>query len=119
MSRVSHALLSFSVLEDESARIREVNHHLAARADGQILGDATQRDENVNPWWGGKKFPEIVLWGAALNFVNLDVVMDAVRAASWRYPAEVQVIWQAQDDDLWSLHGTEEEGMGTVGEWTM
>lgn len=115
MSRVNHALLSFSVLEDEHTRIREVNAALDARGREQFR-DACQRDQDTDPWWGGTKFPEVSLWGAALNYVTLDTVMDAVRAASWKYPDEVQVIWQAADDDLWSLHRLEEddEGMGTA-----
>lgn len=101
MSYVTNVLLSFSILEDEDARMAEVNGWLSQNdSRGQQLGDISGAED---PKYGGSKFMEVPLWGAAFNYVDLDGLRGAVRAAKWKEPEHVRLFVCDQDDDTFRM----------------
>lgn len=106
MSRVNNALLSFGTLENEQQRMLEVNAVLRGLDSERPQTFANGNDpRNLCPWYGGGKFMEAALWGAAFNWVTLDQVQEGCRAARWLAPERVQIIWKGQEDDTWTIHG--------------
>lgn len=99
MSEVNNTMLSFSVLEAEARRMVEVNASSLLRE--QVFVDNTGYPATG---WGGSKYPEKPVWAAAFNYVPLEDVLEAARSAKWEYPAEVQILWHGQHDDLWTVH---------------
>lgn len=97
MSYVTNVLLSFSIMEDAEARVAEVNENLAEHSQGQKLGDIWQSDV-----YGGSKYMEVPLYGAAFNYVEAARFIEAVRSASWKEPEHVRVYVCDQDDDAFT-----------------
>lgn len=101
MSRVNNVMVSFGTLESEAKRMAEVN--AAPSLHEQYFRENTSYEASESGW-GGHKFPEKAVWAAAFNYVELDAVLEAVRAAQWDDPEEVQILWCGQDDDMWTIH---------------
>lgn len=98
MSYVTNALVSFSIMEDADERMAEVNERLADAARGQQFGDIWRSDI-----YGGHKFMEVPLYGAAFNYVEVRSMMDALQAARWKEPEHVRLFICDQDDDTFSM----------------
>jgi len=105
VSVVSNALVSFSIMENSRVRMSEVNAKLA-KLD-EYRGQAFQCGDDGD-WYGGNKVMESSLWGAAFNHVGLGWVARSLLAASWDRPESVQLFWEDQDDDTWTLYTLED-----------
>ena len=100
MSYVSNALVSFSGMENDRIRMSEVNAKLSTldeRRQKFLCGDE-------GDWYGGNKAMESPLWGAAFNYVSLEWVAKALLAPEWELPSSVQLFWEDQEDDVWTLY---------------
>jgi hypothetical protein len=75
---------------EESDNPRDA-YHLADLADSEVR-------------WGGTKRPEVAIWGAAYNYLDIDAFWSALNTADWRYPESVRVLVQHQDWDSPALY---------------
>lgn len=102
MSFVTSVMLTFSIVEDEVARVDELNAHLAAaapdRADYFRTGIA--QGEGI----GGDKAFESQLLVAGFNYLEPKLILAAVEKTSWQRPAEVQVLLREESEPVFTLH---------------
>lgn len=97
MSYVTNVLLHIGTLEDEEARMAEVNRFLEARHGGLVSLQSS------GDWYGGTKGFEASLWVGAFNYLDREGFLRHLLTVAWEYPDEVQVIWCGQDDDVFSI----------------
>lgn len=83
---------------EEKYRMEEVNDYLLEHDHRQ------QQFRMGDDWYGGVKFMEGHVWGAAFNYVSFDTVMEALQSAKWRYPEKVILVWKGQDDFEWRVY---------------
>jgi hypothetical protein len=98
MSEVTNVLLAFSILEDDDARIADVNAWLEASCGHALKSVWDNRD-----CYGGGKAMEAPLFAAALNYLPLDQFLAHLRTVRWKEPDCVQLILRGQHDDRWRI----------------
>lgn len=99
MSYVTNVLLGFDVLEDEDARIAEVNTFFSVERHRRGLVSL----EAPGDWYGGTKGFEHPLFVGAFNYFDEEGFLRHLRLLPWEYPEHVQVILCRQDDDVFSI----------------
>jgi hypothetical protein len=100
MSVVSNVMLGFSISEDEDARIAELHQGMRDRGHKQEFHCNWDSDEA----WGGFKACEKPVWAAAFNYVNTQIVLDAVRHVRWEEPEAVQLLVCEQESDVFEIY---------------
>lgn len=105
MSHVTNAILCWGILEEEDAndncpRLAEVNATIEAMGrNGRGFVDI-----NVSgSWYGGTKSLQANMAMAAFNHFGPDEIWKAVESARWEYPDEVCLMYQDENDDVWSM----------------
>lgn len=95
MSRVTNIIVSVDILEP-SDWLARVNSAIAEPAQGQQL-------RRVYDAVGGSKAWEAETAEAAFNHFGPYELRDALRTVEWRFPENVQVIYQDQHDATFSI----------------
>lgn len=98
MSVVTNLLVSFSILEDDDARLEDLNRWL----------DGEQHPPLVNFWrmrecYGGSKHMEAPLLAGAFNHFEMIPFIAFLRTVRWEWPDEVQVLVRAPDESTWHV----------------
>ena len=95
MSYVSNVILSFSILEDDEARIDEINN---------IIRELNDRPGFLKeqPHCGGTKALERPTFIGAFNYLPLPEFVRRVRALHWKEPHLVQVHCCDQEEDIYT-----------------
>lgn len=97
MGNVTNWLLLLE-LEEEPA-VAQVNQYLskhAPHAEFCLLKDG----------WGGRKWPEVDVWGMATDGIEDDIVFAAIRAADWNEP-EASMVAYCTAEDSWKCQPME------------
>jgi hypothetical protein len=95
MSYVSNVILSFSIMEDEVKRIKDVNDKLTKQEQrGFVFPDGQD-------WHGGSKALERPTFLAAFNYLDLERFIWDLATCNWDVPEEVQVFICDQHEDLY------------------
>lgn len=100
-------IVMFPVVDEPAANIEAFNEKLTKVrpnlgdrfrdiADVDFTGDSFAAD-----FWGGSKFPEMWVWGAALNHIAGVTVIDVARDCNWQHP--VTFVWSDENDDGWHV----------------
>jgi len=92
MSRVTNVMISVHVFDQDSEAFKEV------------LGKNFARNDECDEAWGGTKFPECNIAAAALNYADVDALLDWIGGLAWNEPTSVQVFIMGEDDDKWQVH---------------
>lgn len=99
MSVVSNVILIFPCWEDAEDKIKTIN---AALPEGQnFLEQALCKFTEA---YGGSKVLETQIYPAAFNYVSLDELLSAIQKVEWTNPELVQLLYQGQNEDKFSLH---------------
>ena len=106
-------MLFFSSGEREIDRMGEVNQYLHEH-DTLRRQQFSDTDSIDDKWYGGSKFLEAPLWGAAFNHVDHDIIMDAIRSANWKYPGDVILMWNGQEDYAWQPIYVMPDGLSSI-----
>lgn len=104
MNRVTNLILSFSVAEDEEARLTEVNsfHYRHLQLD-LVSVDYNKDWEKRTAWYGGTKFLEARLYVGALNHFDTQAFLDYLKQLTWEEPEDVQLIVKEEGDTKFNL----------------
>ncbi len=93
MSHVTNCILSFGILEEERARLDDVNRALAEQGCAGTF---------VEGQHGGTKAMERPTFVAAFNYLSLDEFLVAMRRIEWRDAPLVQLHVCEQDDETYA-----------------
>lgn len=95
MSVVTNIILTFSCLEDEKERLREINTFFPD------ISGLTSCDDDKLPrgWYGGTKMLETNICIGAFNHLDFERFLEHMKTIKWRYPEYAQIIVQEQEDD--------------------
>jgi hypothetical protein len=83
---------------------------LHEKLDSHELGELGLLTENVHDVdvrgarWGGNKFPEVRLYGAAYNKLDLARFMEIVRSVPWRAPEHLQLFVSEQEQFKFTVY---------------
>lgn len=101
MSLVTNVVFSYSIGEDDDI-IKQVNRYFT---DNPLIGLVSCDDMNRTPlgWYGGTKMLETPLFIGSFNYLNLPDLLDHLRTIDWKYPEDVQLIVQEQDDNRFRI----------------
>ncbi len=104
MSRVTNIVLAFGASEHDEmfpqlqALVRE--RHIGPLGD--LTDDRTEVAER-GVRWGGTKYPEVELYGAASNYLDLPAFMALMQSISWKEPDHLQLFVRGQDDSKFTV----------------
>jgi hypothetical protein len=110
VSWVATLMLSVDVFEDVAV-VEEFSDWLRTEAPRREPPDARgvgflNRLDTAREGWGGWKYPEVRLWGGALNHADLPAVIERFAQAPWRCPQVAQLLIMDQEQfafRLWML----------------
>lgn len=103
MSCVTNVILTFSVLEDDEERIKDVNKFFE---NGTTIVSC---DDNKleRGWYGGTKMLETNVCIGAYNYLPLESFKNHIKKIKWDYSEDVQLIVQEQDESRFRLYNFE------------
>lgn len=103
MSLVTNVILSFDTLEDEAARLADVNEALARNSTVSRGSRFFPRSEcdHCDGGVGGTKHLEHPTFIAAFNHLALAEFEAALRSIGWEHPEHVQLLVCGQEDELY------------------
>ena len=114
MSEVTNMILSFSIGEDESSSINEINLFSnngrgfnIVSADFEEGGNWVGK-ENQNRWYGGSKHLETPLYIGAFNNLDIEAFIQLLKGIKWEEPDNVQVILKEQNSNKFKVIELEE-----------
>jgi hypothetical protein len=93
MSRVMNVILTHGCGEYDELRIAEVN---SALVDSHVPFARIPASYSASV--GGEKNMECTVYLAAFNYMPLDRLVAAIRAAKWRDPDDVQLFVKDEDE---------------------
>lgn len=99
MSYVTNVLLHVGVCEEVT--LEQINA-TASEQEGQSLNDLSWGD--IGKSWGGNKYPEVKLSGAAFNYLRKDEFMAHLAQLPWTNPDEVQMFIKDQQDYRFTIY---------------
>lgn len=99
MSYVTNVLVSVGYSED-TEEILGIRFEEGGRS--QTLADLTSLSNGAA--WGGSKYPECAVFGAAFNYTSVDTILNTLRGHEWRDPSSVQVFIMTEEDDVFGIH---------------
>jgi hypothetical protein len=113
MSRVTNILLHVDG-EDEALTMPSLQGRLVDAGIGE-LGDLCDSREAParGHRWGGTKYPEVNLYGAAYNHLDLEQFMALLAATAWREPDTIQLFVCQSDSVTFAVYALR------GGAWTM
>lgn len=85
----------------EEVTLEQINA-TASEQEGQELHDLIGGDGGST--WGGNKYPEVNLMGAAFNYLREDALMAHLVSLPWSHPDDVQLFIQGQHDDHFRIY---------------
>ncbi len=100
MSVVTNVVFSYSIGEDISDRTKDVNRYFAPLIG---LVSCDNMDRAPRGWYGGTKMLETPLFIGSYNHLHLPDLLDHLRTIDWKYPEDVQLIVQEQDDNRFTI----------------
>ena len=101
MSNVTNLLLHIGMLEDEKAKIQEVNAYFEQR---QVRPLISLDDEHLpRGWYGGDKYLECRLYVGAFNYLYLDEFIEHLKTITWEEPEALQLMVKEERDDLFQV----------------
>lgn len=104
MSRVTNIILSFSTVEDEDARIKEVNAFQYRHLQLDLVSADYNKDmEKGTVWYGGTKFLETRIYVGAFNYFDTQAFLAHVKQISWEEPEDVLLIIKEEWDTRFKL----------------
>ncbi|MEQ8531912.1 MAG: hypothetical protein RIB86_08670 [Imperialibacter sp.] len=108
MSKVTNLIISFSIGEDEAARVEEINmFHNNGRgfkivsADFESVSDVDGKERKR--WYGGSKCLETPLYIGAYNHLDIQGLEEHLNSIEWGEPENVQIFLKEQDSDKFKL----------------
>lgn len=107
MSWVATLMLSVDVFED-AALVEAFSEWLRTEAPRRQQPGARgvgflKRLDSAEEGWGGWKYPEVRLWGGALNHADLSEVVRQFQQIPWRHPDSVQLMIIDQEQCVFRL----------------
>lgn len=111
MSEVTNLIISFSVGEDEISRIGKVNTFFNNGREFNIISADFERAkdwlgiEKREKWYGGSKMLETPLYVGAFNSLDLEGLLEHMKALDWNEPENVQLIVKDQFSDKFKILG--------------
>jgi len=102
MSFVTNLILSFSILEDESSRVSEINLYENNGRGFELATADFEREKNPSSnkaWYGGTKFLETPLYIGAYNGLDVEGLIKHLKIVNWEYPESVQLFLKEQESD--------------------
>lgn len=107
MSWVATVMLSVQIGEDP-VLVEEFTEWLRVEAPrreppGALGVGFLRRLDQVEPGWGGWKYPEALLWGGALNHADLPAVIRRFEQIPWRWPEHVQLFIKDQEQEVFRV----------------
>lgn len=122
MSVVTNVMLSHSILEPPEVREAITAPALRPGASfDQKLANIS--DDEAGDNWGGSKWPEVDVWAAAFNHIDVAAFREQIAAIPWKEPELVQLFIQnqwADKFDVWEFRSGQlicVLGEGTDIEW--
>ena len=106
MSEVTNLILSFSVLEDEISRVKEVNlFQNNGRGFNLVSADFEREFEykKRSAWYGGSKYLETPLFIGAYNHLDLVGLVNHLKNVNWDEPENVQLIVKEQASEKFRI----------------
>lgn len=103
MSVVSNQIINVDTLEPRDW-LERLNEILNGRC-GQCFVRVDDADEHQG-WYGGGKYWEAETAMAAMNHWPATKTIHVLQGIEWKYPENVQLIYQDQDDEcmtIWNL----------------
>lgn len=92
MSYVTNVILCYSFLEDEEARLADVNAY---------FGERPIRFKELTDYAGSKNLERVVLVGA-FNYLGVEPFVEHVRNVKWEEPQRVQLFICDQNEELFT-----------------
>jgi len=107
VSWVATVLLSVDLSEDP-ALVEGFSHWLRLEAPrrkpaGTLGVGYLEQLDALEQGWAGWKYPEVRLWGGALNDADLPAVVNRFAATPWRHPDSVQLLITDQEQAAFRL----------------
>ena len=109
MSEVTNLIISFSIGEDETSRINEVNlffnNGRGFKINSADFEEGTNwlGKENRKRWYGGTKMLETPLYVGAFNHLDLEGLIEHMKELEWEEPENVQLIVKLQEADKFEI----------------
>lgn len=103
MSSVTNVVLSFGILENRDARLREVNDYFDLTLL-HPLGCVERGFFSPSPrsYAGGSKVLEHPTFIGAFNYLGPEDFVAHVKKVHWEYPENVQLFLCAQDEERYT-----------------
>jgi len=99
MSEVTNLILTFTTLEDEEARMQDVNSFEYRGLRMNLISADFDKDmEKGYSWYGGTKFLEAVLYVGVFNYFPLEQFIEYLKKIKWDEPENVQLFIKEQTD---------------------
>ncbi len=99
MSYVSNVILSFSIMENCSKRVDDVESYFK-NLETRGFVDISESSSAV---YGGTKCLETPLLVGAFNYLNFEDFTSHLQAIQWESPEDVQLIVKDQEDERFSM----------------
>jgi hypothetical protein len=106
MSEVTNLIISFSVIEDEKSRIKDINSFYNNGRDFKIISADYQSQNkiiNTKRWYGGSKKLETPLYIGAFNSLNTEELIAFMKNLDWEDPSNVQLITKEHNSDKFKI----------------
>jgi transposase len=99
MSVVTNLILFISSLENEEARISEVNKFTYNGRQMNLVSVDYNKDMSTGySWYGGTKFLEATIYIGAFNQLDIEKFRDYLRTLDWEASDLVQLIVKDDND---------------------
>ncbi|MEQ1733637.1 MAG: hypothetical protein ABL940_08190 [Bacteroidia bacterium] len=104
MSNVTNLILTISTLENEIEKMQQVNSFEYRGLQMNLISvDYNKNNAIGTRWYGGTKFLEAGIYIGAFNHFPLYEFIEHLKKIKWEYPKTVQIIYQEQNDEKFSI----------------
>lgn len=109
MSNVTNLIISFSIVEDEKNRMREVNAFQNNGHGFKINSADFQPEANwigqksKKRWYGGSNMLETPLYVGAYEDLDIEGLVHHMKMIEWEELENVQLIMKEQDSDKFKI----------------
>jgi hypothetical protein len=111
MSEVTNLIFTFSHIENEGDRMKDVNlynyhgQNLNLVSADYLRGINLLGKDNRMSWYGGNKFLEAPVYIGAYNNFDLNDFIDYLKLIEWEEIDNVQIIVKEQEDETFRIVG--------------
>lgn len=88
MSWVTAVMVTASIMDDDKLE------HLSAFREMNEISEA----------FGGTKHPQVPVYAAGFNYLDIRKFIEHVRSISWERPDRVQIFIKDEEDDVFTVH---------------